>query len=71
MNVKLTKFNRLFFKTLAGCKDVLIKDKGFYYTIICDGEKAGVVGFVPALRLRPIINTLVIFREKSISNALL
>ena len=49
MNVKLTKFNRLFFKTLAGCKDVLIKDKGFYYTIICDGEKTGVVGFVPAL----------------------
>jgi RimJ/RimL family protein N-acetyltransferase len=48
MDIKLDKFDQDFLATLDQCGEVMITDDGVYHTIFCDGEKAGIVGFIPA-----------------------
>jgi RimJ/RimL family protein N-acetyltransferase len=47
MNIKLEKFDKDFFDTLDGKERVMFSESGTYYTILCDNQKAGVVGYIP------------------------
>lgn len=47
MKIELGKFNKQYFKTLDGHKEILFAENGIYYTIICDNKKAGIVGYIP------------------------
>lgn len=48
MSIQLKEFDEFFFKSLKEHKEILILESGFYYTIIKDGKKIGIVGFIPA-----------------------
>ena len=45
--VILTNFDKEFFENIPEHTAVLIKESGIYHTITVDGEKAGVVGYIP------------------------
>ena len=47
MRVSLGKFDERYFKSLSGHTEILYLKKGFYYTILCDNKKAGVVRYIP------------------------
>jgi RimJ/RimL family protein N-acetyltransferase len=47
MQIELQDFDKDFFEKLSGKEEVLISPKGVYHTIFCDGEKAGIVGYIP------------------------
>ncbi len=53
MKIKLDEFNKEYFETLYGHKEILISEEGHYHIILCDNKKAGVVGFVPAKSPEP------------------
>jgi len=46
--IKLIEFDKGYYETLDGYENIAISPNGTYYTILCDGEKAGVVGYIPA-----------------------
>ena len=48
MKVELENFNKEYFETLDDNKEIQISEKGFYHTILCDDNRAGVVGYIPA-----------------------
>ena len=48
MRVSLDKFDERYFKSIIGYTKILYLKDGFYYTILCDNKKAGVVGYIPA-----------------------
>lgn len=48
MKIELDKFNKGFLETLDGREEILVSDAGEYYTIWCDGKRAGIVGYIPA-----------------------
>jgi RimJ/RimL family protein N-acetyltransferase len=48
MKTKLDKFDKEYFKTLDGCEEISLVENGFYYTILCNNERAGIVGYIPA-----------------------
>jgi len=47
MKIKLDKFDKNYFEELPGHEEILIVENGFYYVILCEGKKAGVVGYIP------------------------
>ncbi|HRY62352.1 MAG TPA: GNAT family protein [Candidatus Paceibacterota bacterium] len=47
MQLELKDFDKDFFETLQDKEEIFMSDKGVYYTIIYDGHKAGVVGYIP------------------------
>lgn len=48
MEIKLDKFDKDFLETLDGYEDIGLSDIGVYYTILCDNQKAGIVGYILA-----------------------
>ena len=48
MEVKLNKFEKEYFETLGGHKEILLSANGFYHIILCNNKKAGIVGYFPA-----------------------
>ncbi len=48
MKIKLNKFEKEYFETLNRYEEILLSENAFYYTILCDDKKAGIVGFLPA-----------------------
>jgi len=48
MEINLGKFEKEYFKTLDGCEEISLVENGFYYTILCNNERAGIVGYIPA-----------------------
>ena len=48
MEINLDKFDKQYFKTLDGRKEISLVENGVYYTILCNNEKAGLVGYIPA-----------------------
>jgi hypothetical protein len=47
MKVNLDQFDNEYFNSIGANKEILCSENGFYYTILCDNEKAGVISFVP------------------------
>ena len=47
-NIKLAKFDKKYFNSLDGHEEIVISEKGFYYTILVNNKKAGVVGYIPS-----------------------
>jgi len=48
MEIKLDKFDKEYFETLDGRKEISLVENGAYYTILCNNKKAGIVGYIPA-----------------------
>jgi RimJ/RimL family protein N-acetyltransferase len=48
MKVELTRFDKDFFETLDEREEILFVKSGVYHTILVDGKKGGVVGYIPA-----------------------
>lgn len=46
-NVILSKFDPKFRKSISGYYNTTLHKEGIYHTIIKDGEKAGIIGFIP------------------------
>lgn len=67
--VKLSKFDEKFFKTLSGHEEIAYRKEGKYYTILYDGNKAGIVGFIPGKNKDTVFAQIVIhpdYRGKQI-----
>lgn len=47
MDLKLSKFDKKYLKTLDEHKKILIIKNGFYHTILYNNKKAGIVGYLP------------------------
>ena len=47
MKIELEDFDMKFFNSLADKDKIMYDSKGVYHTIMVDGERAGVVGFIP------------------------
>lgn len=48
MNISLVDFDREYLELLEGVENVRYAQDGHFYTILCDGERAGVVGYIPS-----------------------
>lgn len=48
MEIRLDIFDKEYFETLSGRGKILLAENSFCHTILCDNEKAGVVGYIPA-----------------------
>jgi len=48
METKLDKFDKEYFETLDGREEISLVENGVYYTILCNNERAGIVGGIPA-----------------------
>jgi len=48
MKIELAPFDKDHLDALEGRREILFSEKGVYYTILGDGKKAGIVGFLPA-----------------------
>ncbi|MDA3802822.1 MAG: GNAT family N-acetyltransferase [Patescibacteria group bacterium] len=48
MEIKFGKFETEYFETLDEHEEILLSERGFYHTILCDNKKAGIVGYMPA-----------------------
>ncbi len=49
MDIQLKQFDKQYLDSLKGRENIRYTEKGTYYIIVCDGENAGVVGYIPAL----------------------
>lgn len=47
MKIELEKFDLDFLASILGHEEIVIRDDGVYYVFTADGQKAGVVGFLP------------------------
>jgi RimJ/RimL family protein N-acetyltransferase len=50
--INLIPLDQTFLKTIPDNKQILIKKEGVYHTILVNGEKAGIVGFIPTQNSR-------------------
>ena len=48
MEINLDKFDKGYFETLDGCEEISLVENGVYYTILCNNERVGIVGYIPA-----------------------
>lgn len=48
MEIKLDKFDKEYFENLDGREEIFVTNKGIYYTILYNKQKAGIIGYVPA-----------------------
>jgi RimJ/RimL family protein N-acetyltransferase len=48
MEINLGKFDKEYFETLDGHEEISLIENGVYYIILCNDEKAGLVGYIPA-----------------------
>lgn len=48
MEIKLVGFEREFFETLKDKENIKLAENGIYYTILCDNNRTGVIGYIPA-----------------------
>jgi RimJ/RimL family protein N-acetyltransferase len=49
MDIQLEQFNKQYLDSLEGRENIRYDEEGVYYTVSCDGESAGVVGYIPSL----------------------
>ncbi len=47
MKIELADFDNGFLKKINGCDNILVSDNGIYYTILFEGKKAGIIGYIP------------------------
>lgn len=67
--MQLKKFDKKYLESIEGHTEILLKEDGVYYTIMINGTKAGVVGYIPAKTHRRGFVQIVIepkFRGKGI-----
>ena len=73
MQIELKDFDKDFFETLPGREEIFMSEKGTYYTVVSDGKKAGVVGYIPVGTAGDIGFTQTVlapeFRGKGLSGA--
>ncbi len=48
MEIKIGEFDQEYFDNLEERDKVLFTEKGFFHIILCDKQKAGIVGFIPS-----------------------
>jgi RimJ/RimL family protein N-acetyltransferase len=48
MQIEFEKFDKVFLEGLDGHEEILVAENGIYYTILCDNQKVGIVGYIPA-----------------------
>ena len=46
--MKLTDFDKDFYESIPGKDEIGVSKKGTYQTVVIDGKKAGIVGFIPS-----------------------
>ena len=49
MEIELTDFDAEFFDSLDDKDNIRVDKRGVYHTILVDGKKAGIVGFIPVV----------------------
>lgn len=45
--MELRNFDQKFYKSIDGYDKILVKKQGIYHTVIADGKKVGIVGYIP------------------------
>lgn len=52
--ITLADFDDSFYKTIPGHEEARVEKSGVYYTILVDGVKAGIVGYLPGASTKEV-----------------